>query len=408
MPLSSNLPGAVGDGMPYRRETPFDPPTALLALQDRPLRPMTYQPDGVDGWLVTGHAQARTILADPRFVLGQRFVRSPTELPHFFVSASEHVPPGFFFFMDPPDHTRLRRKVTSVFTVKGMRRLEPRITEIIEDRLAALRAAGSGADLMHHFALPVPSLVICEMLSVPYADRDAFQRTSGDIFNQALSVDARNASMAELVDYVLGLVPAKRREPGDDLLGSLAADDDLTDAEVAGIGMILLLGGHETTAHMFGLGTFALLEQPDQMDRLRTEPELMPTAVEELLRYLTVAHAGMMRIATEDALIHGQTIRAGQYVTVAPHAANRDPDRYDRATELDVGRNAQGHLAFGHGMHQCVGQQLARVEMRIGFTKLLDAFGDLRLAVPAEEVRMCSDMFIYGVESLPVAWGEDT
>lgn len=392
------------DGMPYRRETRHDPPAALLALQDRPLRRMKYYPDGAEGWLVTGHAAAREVLADPRFIVGERFVRSPTELPHFFVSSSEHVPPGFFFFYDPPDHTRLRRKVTGAFTLNRMRALSSRIADIVDERIAAMRDAGGRADLVREFALPVPSLVICEMLGVPYADREHFQRVSNDIFDQALPIERRNAASMELFGYVHGLVPSKRTEPGDDLLSALAADDDLTDDEVGGIGMILLLGGHETTANMFGLGTLALLEHPDQLARLRAEPALMEGAVEELLRYLTVAHAGMMRIVKEDAEIDGRILRAGEYVTVAPHAVNRDPARFDRPGELDVGRDAQGHMAFGHGVHQCVGQQLARVEMRIGFAKLLEAFPGLRLAVPPEEVPLRTDMFIYGVDSLPVAW----
>ncbi|SDE12108.1 cytochrome P450 [Glycomyces harbinensis] len=391
-------------GMPYHRDTRHDPPAALMALQDQPLRRMRYYPDDVEGWLVTGHALARQVLADPRFLTGERFVRSPTDLPHFFVSSSEHVPPGFFFFKDPPEHTRLRRKVTGVFTLKRMRDLEPRIADIVDDRIAAMKDAGSGADLFQEFALPVPSLVICEMLGVPYADRDHFQRTSSAIFDQAMPIEQRNEATGELFGYVHGLVPAKRARPGDDLLSTLAADDDLTDDEVAGIGMILLLGGHETTAHMFGLGTLALLEHPDQLARLRSEPELMTGAVEELLRFLTVAHAGMMRIVKEDAEIDGRILRAGEYVTVAPHAVNRDPAYFDRPDELDLGRNSQGHMAFGHGIHQCIGQQLARVEMRIGFARLLEAFPGLRLAVPADQVPLRTDMFIYGVGALPVAW----
>lgn len=259
---------------------------------------------------------------------------------------------------------------------------------------------------MREFAFPVPSLVICEMLGVPYTDRDHFQRTSTAMLDQALPVERRTEAMTELFGYVLQLVPDKRAKPDDDLLSTLAADGDLTDDEAVGIGMILLLGGHETTAHMFGLGTFALLEHPDQLARLRADPTLVAGAVEELLRYLTVPHAGVMRIAEEDAEISGQLIRAGEHITVALHAANRDPAVADRPNELDISRNAHGHIAFGHGVHQCVGQQLARVEMRIGFTKLLEAFPDLRLAVPSAEIGLRSDMAVYGVDSLPVAWGE--
>ncbi|MDN3241864.1 cytochrome P450 [Glycomyces tritici] len=391
-------------GMPYRRETRYDPPTALMDLQSQPLRPIRYYPDGVEGWLVTGHAEGRKVLADPRFATGERFTRSPTELPHVFVSISEQVPPGFFLFFDPPEHTRLRRKVTGVFTVKRMKDLEPRIADIVDGRIAALRAAGPGADLVREFALPVPSLVICEMLGVPYADRDAFQRNSADMLDLSRSVEERNKSMAELFGYLMALVPAKRAEPGDDMFSVLAADPEIHEVEAAGIALILLVAGHETTANMLALGTFALLEHPAQLARLRGEPGLMPAAVEELLRYLTVAHNGIMRIAKEDAEIDGRRIRAGQHVTVVLQAANRDPHKYEAPGVLDIGRDAQGHMAFGHGVHQCVGQQLARVEMRIGFAKLIEAFSELRLAVPSEEIPMRSDMAVYGVHTLPVTW----
>jgi len=400
MPPSDDLP----HGMPYRRETRYDPPAALLELQDEPLRRIRYYPDGAEGWLATGHALSRRILADPRFSTAERFVHSPTDLPHVFVSISEQVPPGFFLFFDPPEHTRLRRKVTGVFTVKRMKDLEPRIADIVDGCLAALRAAGPGADLVREFALPVPSLVICEMLGVPYADRDAFQRNSTDMLDLSLSVEERNKAMAELFGYLVQLVPAKRADPGDDMLSVLAADGDLHDVETAGIGLILLVAGHETTANMLGLGTIALLEHPAQLARLTADPGLWPAAVEELLRYLTVAHNGVMRIAKEDAEIEGRRISAGDHVTVALQAANRDPGRYEHPGDLDVERDAKGHLAFGHGIHQCVGQQLARVEMRIGFARLFAAFPGLRLAVPSADIPMRSEMNVYGVHTLPVAW----
>ncbi|WP_344480980.1 cytochrome P450 [Glycomyces endophyticus] len=390
--------------MPYDRETRYDPPSALLELQDQPVRRIRYYPDGVEGWLVTGHAEGRRVLADPRFVTGERFVHSPTELPHVFVSISEQVPPGFFLFYDPPEHTRLRRKVTGVFTVKRMRELEPRIADIVDARVEALREAGPGADLVREFALPVPALVICEMLGVPYEDRDAFQRNSADMLDLARSVEDRNKSMAELFGYLMQLVPAKRAEPGEDMLSALAADDEVHDVEAAGMGLILLVAGHETTANMLALGTMALLEHPDQLARLTGAPVLWPAAVEELLRYLTVAHNGVMRIVKEDAEIDGRRFRAGEHVTVALQAANRDPGKYERPGDLDVERDAQGHMAFGHGLHQCVGQQLARVEMRIGFAKLFAAFPGLRLAVPSEQIPMRSDMAVYGVHTLPVEW----
>jgi cytochrome P450 len=242
------------------------------------------------------------------------------------------------------------------------------------------------------------------MLGVPYADRATFQENSANMLDLSLSVEDRNKAMGEIFGYLIELVPAKRANPADDMLSAFATDPELHDVEAAGIALILLVAGHETTANMLALGTMALLEHPDQLARLRAEPGLMTAAVEELLRYLTVAHSGVMRIATADVDIDGKRIAAGQHVTVALHAANRDPVKYDRPGELDLERDAQGHLAFGHGLHQCVGQQLARVEMRIAFAKLLEAFPDLRLALPSAEIPMRSEMNVYGVHTLPVSW----
>ncbi|MFC4336332.1 cytochrome P450 [Salininema proteolyticum] len=390
--------------MPYQRETRFDPPSALMDLQDQPMRRIKYYPDEVEGWLVTGHAEARRILVDQRFASGERFRLSPTEMPHIFVSFSEQTPPGFFLLNDPPEHTRLRRKVTGVFTVRRLKQLEPRIADIVNERIAALRAAGAGADLITEFALPVPSLVICEMLGVPYGDRDEFQQGSADMLDLEVPVEKRNEAMGRMLQYIHRLIPAKRAEPGDDMLSDLVADPDISDEEAAGVGMMMLVAGHETTANMLGLGALALIEHPEQLVRLTSDPELWGTGVEELLRYLTVAHNGIMRIAKEDAEIEGKLIRAGEHITVALHAANRDPSQFDRPKELDLDRDPRGHLAFGHGLHQCIGQQLARIEMRIGLQRLFEEFPDLRVTVPYEDIPLRSDMAVYGVHSLPVAW----
>lgn len=305
--------------------------------------------------------------------------------------------------MDPPEHTRLRRKLIGAFTVKRMKQLEEHIIEITERQLDEMARLTPPVDLVAHFALPVPSLVICELLGVPYADRQTFQTNSAKFLIKDQELDEKMAAYGAMTTYLAGLVTAKRAEPGDDILSDLARHDDLTIEELIGVAFLLLLAGHETTANMLALGTFALLEHPDQLAALRAEPDLFPDAVEELMRYLSVADI-FYRYATEDIELGGETIPEGSTVVVSLLAANHDPQRFDDPDTLDIGRKARGHLSFGHGVHQCLGQQLARIEMRAGFAGLLNRFPTLELAVPAGEVRLRTDMNIYGVHELPVTW----
>jgi cytochrome P450 len=306
--------------------------------------------------------------------------------------------------MDAPEHTRFRRLLTGQFTVRRMRDLTPRIHEIVTDSLDAMIEKGPPADLVHDFALPVPSLVICELLGVDYGDRDEFQRRTAKLLSLNTTIDEQIKNTVELRKFMRGLVDAKRRSPGDDLLSGLVRDTDLTDDELTGIANLLLIAGHETTANMLALGTFALLEHPGQFAKLRDEPELTENAVEELLRYLSIISMGVSRHAKEDVVIGGATIRAGETVVVSVPAVNRDDSQYDDPHALLVDRPRGHHVAFGHGIHQCLGQQLARVEMAVGFTELLKRFPALELAVPADEVPLRTDMSIYGVHSLPVTW----
>jgi cytochrome P450 len=390
-------------GMPYRKDTRYDPPRALMDLQSVPVRRIRYHPDGVEGWLVTGYEAARRALADTRWSNAVDPVRSPIDLPGFH-DAGRPVTPGFFNFFDPPEHTRIRRKLTGSFTLRRMRALEAHIADLVDRHIAGLRAAGAPADLVTGFALPIPALVIGEMLGVPDEDRDMFQTRSAEVVDMTLPFERRGEAMMALFGYIAGLVPGRREHPGGDLIGDLAADPELGDDEIAGMAALILIAGHETTANMLALGTFALLEHPDQMALLRADPGRMPGAVEELLRYLTILHIGRLRVASEDFEFEGHRIRAGDHVTVSLQAANRDPSRFPDPDGLDLARDAQGHLAFGYGVHQCIGHQLARIEMRIGFAKLLEAFPHLALAVSSGEIPLRSDMVTYGVHTLPVTW----
>ncbi|MFB7478723.1 cytochrome P450 [Streptomyces anulatus] len=410
--------------LPTDRHTgcPFDPPAALTALSDRPVRRLRYA-DGHVGRLVTGHAAARAVLADPRFSSRYELLHLPMPME----GAPGELPPapvGDILGLDAPEHTRYRRLLAGRFTVRRMRQLTGRIERFTADCLDAMEQAGTTADLVEAFARPVPTLVICELLGVPYADRGRFLGLVEVIFDQAADAGARDEAYAGLLRYVGELVLAKRAEPTDDLLSDLAAPgpapgagsgdpaapgpaaSGLSDKELAGIGGLLLAAGLDTTANMLGLGVFALLADPVQLEALRADPDLAGPASEELLRYLSVADP-LLRSALEDVEVEGELIRAGETVTVSVQAANRDPRRFPDPDRLDIRRRATGHLSFGHGPHQCLGQQLARVEMTVALPALFARFPALRLAVPPGEVPLRERSSIYGVVSLPVAWGEE-
>ncbi|ANZ35641.1 cytochrome [Lentzea guizhouensis] len=394
-------------GLPTDRDAgPFVPPSAITAVRsERPVSPMLF-PDGHEGWLVTGYEAVRQALADTRFSSRQDLgiLHVPYPMPGW-PEQTEPSPqePGIFLSMDPPDHTRLRRKLTGAFTVRRMKALEEGIIAVTERQLDELAELTPPVDLVAEFALPVPSLVICELLGVPYADRETFQVNSSKMMEREISLEDKMAAYTAIYTYLADLVTAKRAEPADDLLSDLARDEDLSIPELVGMSFLLLLAGHETTANMLALGTFALLEHPDQLAALRTAPQLIPDAVEELLRYLTVADV-FFRYAAEDIEFFGEKIPQGSTVVLSLLAGNHDPERFDHPDTLDVHRKARGHLTFGHGIHQCLGQQLARIEMRAGFEGLLRRFPTLQLAVAPGEVKLRTDMNIYGVHALPVTW----
>ncbi|MFI9006430.1 cytochrome P450 [Actinosynnema sp. NPDC053489] len=388
--------------LPTKRSTAFDPPAELGLLRERaPISRMKF-PDGHLGWLVTSYELAREVHADRRFSSRVELHHSPRTVGGQPMTKRPPAKPGMFIGMDAPDHTRYRKLLTGQFTVRRMNQLMPRIQEIVGEHLAAMRASGSPVDLVADFALPVPSLVICELLGVPYADRETFQRDTARVLRLDSTFEEIMAAFERLEQFVLRLTRRKHDEPGDDMLTGLIATGELTDEEVANMGLLLLVAGHETTANMLGIGTLLLLQHPEQVAALRADPSLVDGAVEELMRYLTIIQFGTLRTALEDVEVGGVVVRAGESVSISVAAANRDPARFERPDEFDILRSAIGHLGFGHGVHQCLGQQLARIEMRVGFASLFREFPDLRLAVPLEEVRMRTDMSIYGVHELPV------
>ncbi|MFC4944454.1 cytochrome P450 [Pseudonocardia sp. GCM10023141] len=377
----------------------FDPAPELGMLRERPGIAGVKTPLGLSAWLVTRYADVREVLADAAtFASGIR----PAGLPGLAPGGNE----GSLLASDPPEHTRLRKLLSSEFTVRQVRRLEPRITAIVDEHLDAMEQAGPPADLVASFALPVPSLVICELLGVPYADRAAFQSRAGRQLDISLGIEERMKAGAESRAYMTELVARTRLEPGEDLLGMLVREHghDLTTGELVGIAGLLLIAGHETTANTLGLGTLALLRNPEQLALMRDRPDLTETAVDEVLRYLSVVHSGMPRVATVDTEIAGQPIAAGDIVVVSLPAANRDTALGDHLEELDLTRAVTRHVAFGHGVHHCIGAPLARTELRIAFPALLRRFPGLALHDPNAEIDFRSYNVVYGVRSLPVTW----
>ncbi|MFC4115161.1 cytochrome P450 [Nonomuraea zeae] len=381
---------------------PFDPPKELTEAREHgPISRFPF-PDGHEGWMVTGYDLIRSILADPRFSSRKELMRHHPlmDLGDFEVPPA---PPGEFLLMDDPQHSRYRKPLVGTFTVRRMRLLTERVEQITAEHLDAMEQAGPSADLVTAFAKPVPAIVICELLGVPYEDRGSFQDNIDKFLGGEVGDEELIAAYTATQEYLAELVAAKRANPTDDLLSDLI-DGEFTDEELRGMALILLSAGFDTTANMLALGTFALLQNPAQLAALRADPALTDKAVEELMRYLTVAKTSM-RTALEDVELGGHTIKAGSMIFLSYHTANRDPERFTDPHVLDLARQDGGHLAFGHGIHQCLGQQLARVEMRVAFPALLDRFPTLRLAVPAEEVSLRPETAdIYGVKSLPVTW----
>ncbi|MGC2999204.1 cytochrome P450 [Streptomyces sp. G35A] len=401
--MSDFPPGPVR--LPTERPSAFDPPTELAELRDKcPVARMDF-PDGHQGWLVTSYPEVRSLLADPGFSARQELHHhAPYDHP-FGTEPIQPAEPGFFIGMDHPEHSRYRRLVAGQFTKRRIAQLTPRIEEITESCLDAMEAQGAReADLVEHFSQPIPALAICELLGVPVEDSERFRGAIRSFFDLGSDREESRDAFNAILEYLGELISHKRAEPGDDLISGLIAREELTDQELAGISLLLLVAGYETTANMIALGVYALISHPDQLALLREDPSLVDNAVEELLRYLPLS-AGGMRAATRDTEVLGTQVKGGECVVLSLASANRDPARYGAdADRLDLRRSAAGHVAFGHGPHQCLGSQLARLEMRTAFTALLRRFPGLRLAVAPEEVPLRDDHLIYGTHRLPIAW----
>ncbi|MGW3008754.1 cytochrome P450 [Streptomyces sp. NPDC001219] len=393
------------EAVPYfqDRTCPYHPPAGYQPLREAgPLSQVTFY-DGRRVWAVTGHTEARALLTDQRLSADRQNPAFPIPVERFAPIRRVRTP---LIGVDDPEHNTQRRMLIPSFSVKRVAALRPEIQRVVDGLLDRMLAQGPPAELVSAFALPVPSMVICSLLGVPYGDHEFFEEESRRILSGRTAEEAEDARL-KLEEYLTGLIAAKEQRPGDGLLDELIEDrlraGSLTREELVRLAMILLVAGHETTANMISLGTFTLLQHPEQLAQLRAEEGLMPAAVEELLRFLSIAD-GLLRVATEDIEVGGQVIRADDGVLFPTSLINRDDAAYPSPDELDLDRSAHHHVAFGFGIHQCLGQNLARAEMEIALRSLFTRIPDLRLAVPAEGIPFKGGDTLQGMIELPLAW----
>ncbi|MCL6671748.1 cytochrome P450 [Streptomyces panaciradicis] len=390
---------------PQDRTCPYHPPTAYDPLRaSRPLARITLY-DGRPAWLVTGHGLARELLADQRLSTDRNHPDFPAPTERFASVRNRRVA---LLGVDDPEHRVQRRMMVPSFTLRRAVDLRPQIQRIVDGLLDDMIAQGPPAELVSAFALPVPSMVICALLGVPYADHDFFEGQSRRLLRGPKVEDVQDAR-EQLDAYFEDLIDRKLKqsEPGDGVLDELVhqqlREGVLDRQDVIAFATILLIAGHETTANMISLGTFTLLQHPEKLAELRADPELMPQAVEELMRMLSIAD-GLLRRATEDIQVGDTTIRTGDGVLFSTSVINRDEDVYPDADTLDWRRPARHHVAFGFGIHQCLGQNLARAELDIALRTLFDRLPALRLAAPADEIPFKPGDTIQGMLELPVTW----
>ena len=388
---------------------PFDPPPGVteISVSDAPIRRVQIW-DGKPAWLVTRYADARAVLADNRFSADPAMPGFPEKSAAYAATVGQDKN---LRTLDNPEHDRQKRMVIRDFTVKRVEAIRPKIQETVDGLIDGMLDRGAPADIVTDLAFPVPTQVICELLGVPYADRDYFGGRSNTCLSREATAEEAAQAGQDLYEYLDELTDRKIKEPADDMMSRLAVEQltnrTLTRKQVVEMARIMLVAGHETTANMIALSTLALLCHPDQAAEIRDSHELafVANAVDELLRYLSVAHTGRRRAALEDVEIGGVVIRKGEGVIVANNVADRDSSMYEEPEKLDIHRpNARATLAFGYGIHQCVGQLLSRVELQVVHGTLWRRMPSLRLAVPFDEIKFKDDGSVYGLFALPVTW----
>lgn len=412
---------AVVPDFPMPRTNPLDPPPQYRELTREQPVVQVRTPRGL-AWLVTRHEDCTAVLTEPSFSSDPRTPGFPS-----YMTGDIPPPPGFFLQLDPPDQTRLRRLVTREFLVGRMEALRPRMQQVLDELIDRMHTAGSsaksptaggagksptagGADLVADLAYPMAATMICELLDVPLSDQQTFIGLTDTVLDRSSPPEKATAAAVDLMAYFDRLVTRKEQAttPPDDLFGRLIGHEregSLSHDELVGLAALLLLAGYDTMAQTIGLGVLTLVRHPDQLAELRADPSLMPAAVEEMLRYLTVNHAGLPRAATKDVVIGGRLIKAGEGVLVMLNAANRDSTVFAEPDTFDIHRaSLHRHIAFGHGFHKCIGLTMARIELSTVFTGLFARIPTLRVPVDVDEIPFRHDMVLYGVRELPVEW----
>jgi cytochrome P450 len=412
--LLMRLPGGASDPaallsrfpdealMPLRREG-LNPLPELARIREREPVTRVKLPLGLRGWLVTGYEESKTVLAADHETISSDFSNMIGK-----VGIGAEQDPGGLGFADPPAHSRLRRMLTGHFTTRALAQRAPRIRQIVDDALDGMQRAAESdptVDLLQHFALPIPSRTIMELLGVAEADREKFQRLSTERFQYGDGVAGSLDVISESLDLLQEIVARQRVEPTPGLISTILEDygDDISNEELAGLADGVLTGGLETTVSMLALGAIVLLQDKIAFRELLENDAYVDPLVEELLRYLTVVQVGFPRFVRRDVTIGGRTMFAGDVVLCSLSGANRDARHGANMDEVDATRPPAGHhLAFGHGIHRCIGSELARMELRMAYPALVRRFPQLRLAVEPEKLAYRELAFVYGVEKVPV------
>jgi cytochrome P450 len=397
------MPVAAPPLFPMVRTSPLDPPPELAEMQRHGPVGRIRLYGGEEAWVVLSYDACRRVLRSPDFsadFASPGYPRVHPTLTHFAAGQLNH--------MDPPEHDTYRRMLAPEFMVKRVEQLRIVLSDMVEELIDGMMAAGRGVDMINAMAISVPARVTCSLLGVPYSKRDFFVGCADQFLGGKASPDEVAAGRAGLRGLLREMIRAKRDNGDEDLLSRVVHDyvetGELEEEQLVGFAELLLGAGFDTTANMIGLGTLALLEHPDQFAALRDDQTLMAGAVEELLRYLTVPHLGRHRAATQDFEIDGHVLRAGEGVVVALNIANRDPEQFSDANTLDVRRENRSHLAFGFGVHACLGATLARLELEIVYAALIRRMPNLAVAVPVDQLEFKSDNAVYGLQQLPITW----
>lgn len=385
---------------PLPRRSAFDPP-AEYSAEEKVRKVRLY--DGRTAWLVVGYDEVREVLSHPAVSADRRREEFP------FSSASrealERADPSFVTF-DGPDHARIRRVFTRYFAVRRIQAMRPVVAAIVDELIDDLLAAGPPVDFVPAFAAEVPARTICHFLGLPLDERGIFQELDGKRNLLGTAPDDVRDATGQMLELTARLIESKRAEPGDDLVSELVHGDAvevLTPEELLHAIRLLITAGHETTSNMISLGLVTLLRHLDQWQELIMDPALVPAAVEELLRYVSIFHISPTRLAVESFQLGDTMIEAGDGLIPVSAGANRDPQAFADPDRFDLHRGTRHHAAFGHGIHHCLGQSLARLELVVVLERLIDRLPGLRLAAAVEDLQVSEYSFLR-LQSLPVTW----